>query len=184
MKTLRTLLRMAPIYVAAICLALPAAAQEKVEPDSIKVEKVIAKFFVDVDGAPRLLEDIDVSFQAPTPFRGRVGYPGLLKALYVDLPGEHTKRHAEVTRMEMESRRLAVKARKAEGDERSRLEAELNDSLDKIFELKQQIREEKIEALRQQFEEVVAEHDDRQANKEEIIERRRSQLLGSSRYKW
>ena len=87
--------------------------------------------------------------------------------------------------MEMESRRLAQRARRAEGEERTRLEAELEEKLREIFDRKQQLREEHIEHLREELDEALEKHNARTQDRQEIIDRRLNQLLGkSTRYDW
>lgn len=98
---------------------------------------------------------------------------------------ESMKHRSEVMRMEMESRRLAQRARRAEGEERTRLESELEEKLQEIFARKQALREEQIDQLREEMNEALDKHNERSQNRQEIIERRLNQLLGkSTRYDW
>ena len=85
----------------------------------------------------------------------------------------------------MESRRLAQRARRAEGEERARLEGELEEKLNEIFERKQALREERIDRLRGDLDELLDAHNERDQNRREIIERRLNELLGkTSKYDW
>ena len=86
--------------------------------------------------------------------------------------------------MEAKSHELAEKARNAEKEERDELEGELRDHLEAIFALKQARRLELVEMLRAALDSAVSENEDRESNREEIIERRFDELLGRSRYKW
>ncbi len=95
------------------------------------------------------------------------------------------KERSELMEMEMESRRLAQRARRAEGEERTRLEDELSGKLQEIFDRKQTLREEQIDRLREELDEALDKHNDRSQNQKEIIERRMRQLLGrEDKYDW
>lgn len=99
--------------------------------------------------------------------------------------GKVSSRDATTLRkMEAQSHKLAKKARSAGGEEREELEGELRDHLEAIFALKQARRLELIEMLRAALDSAVSENEDRESNREEIIERRFDELLGRSRYKW
>ena len=96
-----------------------------------------------------------------------------------------SKERSEVMQMEMESRRLAQRARRAEGEERTRLEDELAEKLQEIFDRKQALREEQIDRLREELDEALDKHNDRSGNRNEIIDRRMRQLLGKEdKYDW
>ena len=89
------------------------------------------------------------------------------------------KERAEISKMDMESRRLAMRVRQAEDDaERAELEQELQTLLEDIFERKQALRDEQIAALQKQIDEVAAARQERQQNRQQIIERRLKELLG------
>lgn len=88
---------------------------------------------------------------------------------------------------ERESRTLARRLRRAEGDERDALAEQLRQSLGRTFDLKQQARRERIEhlqaegdRLRTDLAELEAEVAERDAARREIIENRRQELLGES----
>ncbi len=99
--------------------------------------------------------------------------------------GESMKERSEVMKLEMESRRLAQQARRAEGEERARLEGELEEKLLEIFERKQALQEERIDRLRGDLDELLDKHNERDQNRAEIIERRMNELLGkTSKYDW
>lgn len=88
------------------------------------------------------------------------------------------KERVEISRMDMESRRLAHKVRDANGDERTRLEAELDELLDDIYNRKQQIRAEEIERLEKRLAELRDTQQLRRSSRNDIIERRKKELLG------
>ena len=167
------------------------------------------RFFFDSDDYSRIFDwDGNVRLRGHRPrvmeFRGNLlddnehvgvlsDYLDGLGSVWVDRFGddsqvrlaESMKGRSEVMRMEMESRRLAQQARRAEGEERTRLEAELDEKLQEIFDRKQALREEQIDKLREEMNEALDKHNEREQNRREIIERRLNQLLGkSSRYDW
>jgi hypothetical protein len=91
----------------------------------------------------------------------------------------------ELMRMEMESQRLARRARRAEGDERAQLEQELQDQLNDIFDRKQVLREKRVEQLREALNKALDQQNDREQNRNEIVDRRLRELLGQhDRYDW
>ncbi|MFQ5570144.1 MAG: hypothetical protein ACE5G0_10755 [Rhodothermales bacterium] len=99
--------------------------------------------------------------------------------------GGSMKERSEISKMEMETRRLARQARRAEGEERARLEQELEEKLNEIFDRKQALREQHIEKLREQMNEALDKNNERQQNKSEIVERRLRELLGKEdKYDW
>lgn len=93
----------------------------------------------------------------------------------------------EIAEGERRSRTLARQLRRAEGPERDRLARELRETLEGTFDLKQQARRQQVEAMREDAErlrgelaELESELSERDAAREEIIERRRQELLGES----
>lgn len=95
------------------------------------------------------------------------------------------KERAEIAQMDMESRRLAMKIREADEADRAGLERELQDLLADIFDRKMALREERIDALREQLGEAEEARQERQQNRQEIIERRLKELLGErDKYDW
>lgn len=93
---------------------------------------------------------------------------------------EVLKERVEVMRMEQEARRLAREARQAEGAERQRLEAELRDHLDAIFEQKMDLRRKRVERLEAELQAQREKLDARRAARQEMIERRMRELMGAS----
>ncbi|WP_456427122.1 hypothetical protein [Rhodocaloribacter sp.] len=92
---------------------------------------------------------------------------------------------AEVREMEREASRLARKARRADDDEREKLEAELQEKLEAIFERKMELREKRVEKLKEALEEARARLEERRKAREEIIQRRLRDLLGEDDlYEW
>lgn len=86
--------------------------------------------------------------------------------------------HTEIARMNAESRRLARRVREAEGEEREQLEHELDDLLDDIFDRKLALRSERMERLEAELAEQRQRYEERQAARDEIIQRRKRELLG------
>ncbi len=91
----------------------------------------------------------------------------------------------EVREMEREASRLAREVRRAEGDEREQLEAELQEKLEAIFERKMELREKRVERLEESLEEARSRLEERRKAREEIIRRRLRDLLGEDDlYEW
>ncbi len=86
--------------------------------------------------------------------------------------------NAEVMKMESKARKLARKARKAEGAEADEAEAELDALLAEIFAKKQADRQERIEHLEAELAKEKEELQARMQAEQDIIERRKKQLLG------
>lgn len=84
----------------------------------------------------------------------------------------------ELAEKEAESSRLAREWRKAEASERVRLEKELDALLDELFEAKEDVRREELERLNERVKELEHRIQERQSQKQEIISRRKSRLLG------
>ena len=99
--------------------------------------------------------------------------------------GESMKERQEIRRLEMESHQLARQVRRADDDERAQLEQELAEKLNEIFDRKQALREKRVEQLREAMNKALDEQNDREANRNEIIDRRLRELLGQrDRYDW
>ena len=90
-----------------------------------------------------------------------------------------------LSELESESRTLAGKARAAKGEERASLEDELYDLLDSIFDFKQDMYFGTIEEMEEHMMTAEEALEEREENREAIIQRRLSQLLGrSSKFDW
>ncbi len=99
--------------------------------------------------------------------------------------GESMKERTELMKMEMESQRLARRARRADGDERAQLEQELQEKLNEIFDRKQELRENRIEQLRESLNKALDQQNERDQSRNEIIDRRLRELLGQhNKYDW
>jgi hypothetical protein len=99
--------------------------------------------------------------------------------------GVDPETRSEIAAGERRSRTLARQLRRAEEAERDRLARELRETLERTFDLKQQARRQQVEAMREDAErlrgelaELEAERSERDAARDEIIERRRQELLG------
>lgn len=107
----------------------------------------------------------------------------MMERFHFELEGDLEARmeeHREVAELERESRDLARDMRRAEGDERQELEAELRSKLDEIFEKKMEIRRQRVERLEERLEEERAGLSERADQKESLIDRRMQHLLGES----
>ncbi|NQV73388.1 hypothetical protein HQ496_09705 [bacterium] len=92
--------------------------------------------------------------------------------------------NGETMNMDMRSRELAMKIRTADGDT-SELESELDDLLSEIFASKQDSYQERVDRLREELGELEQKLSDRKANKQDIISKRKKELLGKSdKYDW
>lgn len=98
-----------------------------------------------------------------------------------ELEGMHTraKERMEVAQLERESREIARQLRRADGAERRELESQLRTKLDEIFEIKMRLRRERIERMEERLQEERAKLQERAEGRDEIIERRYDELLGS-----
>ncbi len=95
------------------------------------------------------------------------------------------RHNSELAKQEAAARSLAMKARLADADEKEALTVELREALEEIFALKQELRQEEMQELREKLAEAEQEIAERAEVREEIIERRLSELLGSrSKYDW
>lgn len=164
------------VGLVATFLAPPAAAQANEDEHK---EKYRFEFEIDGDSLafgdfamhldpPDLsaLEDLDLHFREPLRFWSFGESPLLVQE------------RMKVVEMERESRELARKARRAEGAERSELEAQLRDKLEEIFEVKLELRRERIDALEEKLRSEREKLRAREEARERLIERRRSELLG------
>jgi len=186
------------VPVVLLLVAQPAIAQhEHEEADSVVVEKKKEIIFLEDDGERRVKvrtwgdpNDIDFDIDIMTlqdEYSFLSGSDGMIDMVLDGLdqatPGLW-REYSTLRQMEMETRRLARSLRMAEGDERDRQRAELQEKLQKIFDYKQQMRQERIDRLRAMLEEETEEHAEREALRQEIIERRLQELIGESRYAW
>lgn len=97
---------------------------------------------------------------------------------------EDAEAQAEIMTKEMEARSLARQLRNTEGGERADLEAELDELLADLFEMKLEQRRTTVERLEEKLageQEALAE---REAARDDIIERRKQQLLGEDTLEW
>ncbi len=205
MKTFCTLCVMAPVVWLLLIPAMPAAAQtpdlpEKQEEVTVMKYDGGKKVVIKSDGKEvEIFGDLadDHEFYVTRPESWDLEYHRMLDGmpfgdvvnvtmhlLSRELGKVSSRDTAKLRKMEAKSHELAKKARSAEKEERDELEGELRDHLEAIFALKQARRLELVEMLRAALDSAVSENEDREANREEIIERRFDELLGRSRYKW
>ncbi|GAB5517804.1 MAG: hypothetical protein RhofKO_00550 [Rhodothermales bacterium] len=88
------------------------------------------------------------------------------------------KGRMEIMKLEREAMELAQQARRASGDERAQLEADLDAQLDAIFERKMELRQAEIDTLEKRLTEERAAYQKRTAERKRMIERRKKELLG------
>lgn len=90
----------------------------------------------------------------------------------------------EAVEADQRSRELARSIRRGEGDAQE-LQAELDALLEQVFDEKQAAQQERVDKLRQQLTELEQRLQQRNADREQIISKRRDQLLGrDSRFDW
>ena len=105
--------------------------------------------------------------------------------LYLRSHSGTAEERRRLSELESESRTLAGKARAAKGEERASLEDELYDLLDSIFDFKQDMYFGTIEEMEEHMMTAEEALEEREENREAIIQRRLSQLLGrSSKFDW
>ncbi len=90
----------------------------------------------------------------------------------------------EIMKMESESRKLAREASRASGAERAEKERELDAKLQAIFDKKIALRQERIEKLQEKLAKERDELNERRASRNEIIKRRKAEIMGDDKLKW
>lgn len=95
-----------------------------------------------------------------------------------DDPIARFERNEEVRAIEREIRELAAQVRRAEAADRAALEAELDARLRDAFERKQQADRKDAEELAKRLEELRSRLAQRDASRDEVISRRKRELLG------
>ncbi|QDU97875.1 hypothetical protein Pla8534_57320 [Lignipirellula cremea] len=88
---------------------------------------------------------------------------------------ELEEQDAELNRRTLE---LAERCRNAEGKEREKLEAEVRQAIERHFEVRQKRRQLNLESLGAELERLGEAIEKRNAAREEIIQRRQTELLG------
>lgn len=107
--------------------------------------------------------------------------------LAAPLMGLYSQRSAmskEAVEADQRSRELARSIRRGEGNTQE-MQAELDALLEQVFDEKQASQQERIDQLRQQLTDLEQRLQQRSADREQIISKRRDQLLGrDSRFDW
>jgi hypothetical protein len=93
---------------------------------------------------------------------------------------ETYERILQERRMDRDCRDLAEACKTADSDEKKRIEIELKEKLNVLFDLRQENRELEIKRLEERLEELKEKNRLRIANKQEIVESRFQELLGKS----
>lgn len=102
-----------------------------------------------------------------------------LKRIKADDP-ETYERILQERRMDRDCRDLAEAYKSAEPDEQKRIENQLKDKLNILFDLRQKNRELEIQKLEARLQELKEKNRLRMASKQEIVENRFQELLGKS----
>lgn len=98
--------------------------------------------------------------------------------------GFHMESNGEVMKMEMKSRELAMKIRDEEGDTAA-MEAELDQLLSDIYAAKLESSMKHIDTMRSELEKMEQKVVERNANKSDIIGKRKKELLGQAdKFDW
>lgn len=98
--------------------------------------------------------------------------------------GLHMEADGEVMKMEMKSRELAMKIRDEEGDTAA-MEAELDQLLSDIYAAKLESSLKHMDKMRSELEKLEQKVEERNANKSDIIEKRKKELLGQAdKFDW
>jgi hypothetical protein len=95
---------------------------------------------------------------------------------------EQFARHRQFRQAENQAAMLAARAREARGAEREQAMAELRQTLQRAFELKQQNLAREVETMNRHLAELRSLLEKRQANRDAIINRRAYQLVGEQDY--
>jgi hypothetical protein len=88
------------------------------------------------------------------------------------------ERVMEMQKLERESMELAEKARRAPPEERDPVSKQLAETLNKLFDLREENRGNEVNELKKRVEALERELANRKANKAKIVEMRRRELLG------
>ncbi len=108
---------------------------------------------------------------------GSVG-PDWMRGHPLEWVEESAENRRKIADMDRQSRELSRQIARAEGDGAKRLEAELDELLGEIFDLKQETRTTQIERLQERVDELLQTQSTRRTQREDIIARRKKQLLG------
>lgn len=107
-----------------------------------------------------------------------------LRAPTMGLYGNMITMNEEAREAEMRSRELAREIRLGDGDT-DELEAELDEILGRVFDEKEAAQQERVDQLRQKLTELEERLAQRRDDRQDIIAKRKDQLLGrNSRYDW
>jgi hypothetical protein len=90
----------------------------------------------------------------------------------------------EIMKQEVEARKLSNQILEAEGAERRDLEQQLEDKLNKIFDMKLETRKKQVEKLQKRLEKQQAELRERENSRSDIVQRRKEELLGDDKLDW
>ena len=135
-------------------------------------------FFHDMDAKFEFESDID--FEGMRHFQSRLAPIDGFSFLYSD--GMFS--NGESMRDNRRVKELAERIRRSDGDT-SEMETELDELLAEMFSAKQEAQQARVDKLREQLAELEQRVSERNADHEEIISKRRNELLGKrSKYDW
>ncbi len=149
----------------------------------------VFKYEVDAEGKS-FFQDMDMKFD----FESRMEHEGMkhfdsrLAPLdgFSFLTSGGLYSDAESRRINRRANELAERIRRADDDsDTSDMEAELDELLTEMFAAKQEAQQARVDKLREQLTELEQRVSERNADHEEIISKRRNELLGKrSKYDW
>lgn len=126
------------------------------------------------DGEPFFFNFGDNEFFEPGEFKGRLENLSRI----ADVPLLRWAGNREVMELERRIEALARRVRNADTDERAELEAELDELLDEAFEARLAAESERAAEMRESLRDMEARIAERREARQEIIARRKSDLLG------
>ncbi len=91
---------------------------------------------------------------------------------------EVRERETQNARLEAASRELADAYRKAGGEEKEAIRGKLRETLAQLFEVREWFRHRELERLQREIDQMRRVLEERQANRERILEKRLSELIG------
>lgn len=112
----------------------------------------------------------------------RMRFEGLGQDFEFDFDFDHV--NPEIMEMEAATRKLAREASRADGNAKAEKVRELEAKLSELFSKKLEMREKRVARLQERLEKERSALQQRQAERERIIERRKADLLGDDALKW
>lgn len=150
-------------------------AQPAIDPEAVKAwlqqnEPNTYKAYADAQAANRQPEATRILIEAAPRMRE-------MESMKQRDPKGYEKA-VEMHRLERESQGLADAARRAPPEEREAHSKKLKETLDKLFDLREEMRARELAELKRRVEALEKAVADRKASKDRIVEKRRRELLG------